>query len=156
MLLGKNRYVINNSNVFIIQKPITCRWTRGFKAAMEASKHSDGDSSRDRLGAAIFHGNRLLASGCNSYSKTKPGNVGTRPDGSEFPVSLHAEQCAVDKIKYQEQAGKLILYTARINALGQYVSSKPCNMCIEYLRKYNIKIVRFINELGVPEEMRIK
>lgn len=149
------KYVINESFVYIKKRSLTCRWVRGFKAAIEAASQSDGDASRDRLGAAIFHGNRLLSTGHNLYSKTKPGNIGTKPDGSEFTISVHAEQSAVDKIKYCEYSGKMIIYVARMNALGQYVNSRPCNMCINYLRKYNINIVRFVNEFGIPEELFI-
>jgi deoxycytidylate deaminase len=150
-----DRYTINSSTVFLRRKPLTLRWVRGFKIAAEASKESSGGLMR--LGAAIFHGNRLLSTGYNLYGKTKPGNIGLRLDGTSFDITTHAEQLAADRIKYKQENNKnLILYVVRVSSKGKYVCSMPCNLCIEYLRKYGIKRIRFINKEGIPEEMMLK
>ena len=154
---SENRYKINDSSIYIKTKPITNRWLRGFNAAKNAIVETGGKPLRHCLGAAIFHGNRLLSNGTNGY-KTKPENVVSKEDGSEYYVTCHAEQIAVDGIKhygYDESNTKLIMYVVRVNSSNMFVTSKPCNMCIDYMKRYGIKLVRFINDKGIPEEMSI-
>ena len=66
----ENRYKINNSRVFIKTKLLTGRWIKGFEAAKSAIIIPEGKRQRQCLGAAIFHGNRLLSTGYNLYTKT--------------------------------------------------------------------------------------
>ena len=154
---SENRYKINETTVFVRTKPLTQRWVRGFMIAKSAIVEVEGKPLRHSLGAAIFHGNRLLATGSNGV-KSKPENVVNKLDGSEYYVSCHAEQVCCDGIKhygYDESNTKLIMYVVRVSHNNKFVTSKPCNMCIDYMRKYGIKLVRFINEHGLPEEMSI-
>jgi len=153
---AENRYKINKSTKYIITKSLTGRWIHGFEAAKRAIVYSSDQCPGHYLGAAIFHGNRLLATGNNTGSKTKPGNTAVKPNGTEYDISCHAEQMAVDGIKhYGYENLKLILYVVRVNSDDKYTTSRPCNMCIDYMKKYGIKIVRFINKNGAPEEMAI-
>ena len=131
--------------------PITARWKRGFEAAKKASLDSDGRYPSEKTGAAIFHGSRLLSSGHNQYTKTIPDNV-----FSEYVMTIHAEQCAINKIRHYEYKAKLICYVVRMNTSGGLVVSKPCNMCISYLQKHGVDLVRFINSDGIPEEMLLQ
>ena len=153
---AENRYKINNSSVYLQTKPLTNRWVKGFDAAKQAITQTEGKHQRQLLGAAIFHGNRLLSTGYNIFTKTKPGNTVTKANGKEYSVTAHAEQVAVDGIKhYGYENLKLIIYVVRVNSENSFVTSRPCNMCIDYLRKYGIRIVRFINEHGLPEQMML-
>lgn len=145
-----NRYNTPD-NICLRIMPMTARWKRGFEAAKKASYESDGRYPSERTGAAIYHGSRLLSSGCNQYTKTIPSNV--LPN--KFVTTIHAEQCAINKIRHYEYDAKLICYVVRVDTSGRYVVSKPCNMCIKYLQKHGVEIVRFINTDGVPEEMFI-
>ena len=139
---SKNRYKINQSAVYITTRPLTNRWKRGFEAAKSAITELEGKPLRHCLGAAIFHGNRLLSTGVNGV-KTKPENVVSNLDGSEYCVTRHAEQAAVDGIRhrYEDENLKLIMYVVRVSARNKLVTSKPCNLCID--------------EQGIPEEMTL-
>lgn len=153
---SENRYKINKSTVYIKVKPLTKRWITGFHAAKEAISYSEDKCPGAFLGAAIFHGNRLLCVGNNTLGKSKPGNTVIREDGTGYDITTHAEQACVDKIKYREgNTTNLIMYVVRVNAEGAFVNSKPCNMCVDYMRKYGIKLVRFINKNGIPEELKL-
>jgi deoxycytidylate deaminase len=152
---AENRYKINNSAVYIKEKTLTKRWIKGFDAAKEAIVKSDGKCQRQMLGAAIFHGNRLLSTGCNTFTKTKPGNISSK-QGVEYCITAHAEQEAIEGIKHFEYDNlKLIMYVVRLSSGGLFTNSRPCSMCIDYMRLYGIKKVRFVNELGIPQEMSL-
>lgn len=131
--------------------PITARWKKGFEAARRASLDSDGKYPSEKTGSAIFHGARLLAVGNNLYHKTLPANV----KKGQYIVTLHAEQQAVNRIRHRELKTKLICYVVRMNNFGDLVVSKPCNMCIAYLQKYGVSVVRFINSDLLAEEMSL-
>jgi deoxycytidylate deaminase len=106
------------------------------------------------MGAAIFQGSKLIAVGYNFYGKSKPGNTCIH-NGKVHNKSLHAEQMAIDQIKHYNYASKLTLYVVRLDGNGDYTCSAPCNICLDYMRKYKIKRVRFINFEGKPEEYPI-
>jgi len=153
---SENRYIINKSTVFIKVKSLTKRWVTGFSAAKDAIVYSEGKCPGHFLGSAIFHGNRLLCVGNNTLGKSKPGNTVIKENGTEYNISCHAEQAAVDKIKHREgNTTNLIMYVVRVNSEGAFVNSRPCNMCLDYMKKYGIKTVRFINKLGIPEELKL-
>ena len=153
---SENRYKLNNYTMYIQTKPLTARWVAGFNAAKKAIEYSDINSPGHYMGAAIYEGNRLLSFGNNFALKTKPGNTAVKRDGTTYDITCHAEQIAIDRIKYKKgNSIRLIMYVVRINAKGRFVASRPCAMCIDYMKTYGIKIVRFINLSGVPEEMKI-
>lgn len=151
---SNNRYSLNGHEVFIKTKPLTTRWKRGFEAARAASLASDGKSVGEKMGAALFQGARLLSTGHNLYAKTKPGNSHRMDNGVVFNTSVHAEQMAIDKIKHYDYSNaKLTVYVVRLDMSGNFVLSKPCDICVSYMKEHGIKVARFINEKGMPEEM---
>lgn len=148
-----NRYQINDNDYYIKSAQLTKSWIRGFEVAKEASVNSDLKPSGIKLGAAIFSSGRLLAVGYN-LSKTRPENVHRNKFGVLFHTSTHAEQMAIDQIKHRDLSRmKLTIYVARVTSDGKYGTSKPCASCIKSMKECGIKIVRFINENGIPEEM---
>ena len=152
---SENRYKVNNFTVFVKTRPLTARWVSGFNAAKKAID-TNNFTTGYRLGAAIYEGNRLLASASNFEVKTRPGNTAIKPDGTTYNITCHAEQIAIDRIKYKKgHSTGLIMYVVRINSKNNLVISKPCIMCIDYMRFYGIKIIRFINSSGMPEEMKL-
>jgi deoxycytidylate deaminase len=152
-----NRYEVNKKTTAIQVKALTKRWVKGFDAASTAAEKSNGKTRGMKLGAAIFHGNRFLSSGWNLFGKTKPGNSHRSSKGHIYNTATHAEQMAVDQIKHYDYSNaKLILYVSRISATNKMVCSRPCNTCIDYMREHGIRVVRFINEQGIPEELVIK
>ena len=147
-------YSINDNTRFIKTKPLTRRWVKGFEAAKKASQYSDEETQSHRMGAAILKSGKLLSTGHNVYGKSKPGNTFTNKE-KVYNKSVHAEQVAVDRIKYYSYDSKLILYIVRLDGNGEYTCSAPCNMCIDYMRQHGIKKVRFINKKGQPEELSL-
>ena len=140
----------NNYEVISIERPITRRWIQGFETAKAAMVYSDGFKARDKMGAAIFCGSRLLSIGFNQYSKTD-GTIKTK---TPFLFSIHAEKAALSKIKYRNYSDlKLICYVVRMNSKNQFVISKPCNNCIEALQNFGVHSIRFINAKGNAEEI---
>lgn len=153
---AENRYKINQSVVYIKVKPLTHRWVRGFETAKQAIEYSSGKCRGHYMGAAIFSGNRVLSTGNNLLVKTKPGNSVVKTDGTAYDISCHAEQIAVDRVKHRESnTSNLIMYIVRVNGNDKYANSRPCAMCVDYLKKYGIRTIRFINELGIPEELKL-
>lgn len=130
-------------------------WTRGFDAALAASEHSDGVPNRDKMGAAIFSGGRLLAVGFNIYSKTTPTGILIK-NGKEILLATHAEVNALTKIKFRDYTNnKLIMYIARQNRNNILVTSKPCKMCQNLLILAGIRVVRYFNQNSDPEELKL-
>ena len=136
------------------EETLSGSWIRGFEAAEAASEYSNGIPNRDKMGAAIFSGGRLLSIGFNLYKKTTPTGVIPKR-GKQVVLSLHAEHAAAVKIRWRDYTRKkLIIYIFRKNAFNIPVSSKPCLKCQELLLSSGIKIARYINESGYPEEMK--
>lgn len=150
-------YTLNENTTYVSTKALTRRWIRGFDIALAASLESDGTTPGTRMGAALFSGNRLLSTGYNLYSKTRPGNTHKKDNGIIYNTSTHAEQMAIDGIKHYDYSNvKLILYVARVDKEGNYTVSRPCDICIATMRKHGINVVRFMNHSGQPEEILIK
>jgi len=137
---------------------VTNRWEKGFEAAKAAALCSPVWDKRPKakLGAVIYSGSRLLAAGYNQQGKTSPGSVVTTPV-KQFSLNVHAEHSAILKIRYRADnfKSKLICYVVRLNTVGGFATSKPCNECIRKLREAGVGIVRFHNQLGQPEEIHI-
>lgn len=109
------------------------------------------------MGAVIFAGSRLIASGSNSLIKSMPGNrftkILTGGKAVEYMKSIHAEQAALVKIKhYDYERQKLSMFIYRENSKGHMSASFPCPMCQKVLRQSCISVVYFItpdNYLGI-------
>ncbi len=137
------------------------RIQRGFEAAKAASSYSDGYLKRERMGAAIFAGSRLLSIGFNQYSKSRPDNkffkISQDNKIIEYCKATHCEQCALDKIKYSENYTdkKLIMYVYREGANGEPTASAPCQMCQAAIKRSDISVVRFFTFDGEYKEWKV-
>ena len=47
------------------------------------------------------------------------------------------------------------MYVVRLDSNNNMATSKPCAMCIDYMKFYGIKVVRFINSFNQPEEIKL-
>jgi deoxycytidylate deaminase len=72
-----------------------------------------------------------------------------------FKLSIHAEENCLQKyfhdskfINYNSRS-KLRILVIRIDNHGNLINSKPCNNCIEMMRKYGIKKISYSNENGI-------
>lgn len=123
--------------------------SRGFEVARAASKLSNAKTSR-KVGAALYAGGALLVVGHNWYRKTHP------QAGSDFR-NRHAEHhCLIQRQHYKGREGShWVIYTYRELANGTPACSRPCMNCILRMREAGVSEVRFINENGAPDFMRI-
>jgi deoxycytidylate deaminase len=86
-------------------------------------------TERQRHGAVIFSGRKLLAVGVNTY-RNHPLAV-TNP---KIEASYHAEANALKQLKYNELNPKsLRLFIVRVNNAGELMPSRPCNNCYDAL-----------------------
>lgn len=99
--------------------------TRLFKCRAVAMTSTE----RQRHGALIFSGRKLLAVGVNTY-RNHPLAV-TNP---KIEASYHAETNALRQIKPHEVGPKsLKVFVVRVNGSGLLMPSRPCNNCLEAL-----------------------
>ena len=148
-------------NKVISLDELPARLQKGFEAAKAASIFSDGCLKRERMGAAIFAGSRLLSIGFNQYYKSRPDNKFIKLDTNnkiiEYHKATHAEQCALDKIKYSPNYvnKKLIMYIYREGANGEPTASAPCELCQSIIKRSEVSIVRFFTRSGEYKEWKV-
>lgn len=114
-----------------------------------ARDHPSGGKAR--LKAALYHRNKLLAMGQNSYQRTHPfqKRYGSNSDAcyvhAEISAILNARRAGVD-------TSRTTLYIARarlINDQWQYGMARPCPGCERAIRDNGIRRVIFsLNESG--------
>lgn len=87
--------------------------------------------------------NRIISMGYNSYTKTHPKQYyyATRVGLSE-KCFLHAEIAAL--IKCKEYPYKIVI--ERYGKDGRPMLAKPCPICLEAIKDYNVKIVEFTGD----------
>jgi deoxycytidylate deaminase len=141
---------------------LPARLQKGFEAAKLASSYSDGESKREQMGAAVFAGSRLLSIGFNQYYKSRPDNKFIKIVNDrviEYYKATHAEQSALDKIKYKYNENytksKLILYIYREGADCMPSASAPCELCQSVIKRSGISIVRFFTASGAYKEWKV-
>ena len=86
---------------------------------------------------------RVVAEGSNSYTKSSPlmQRLGRMVGVSEYKCFLHAE---IKTILRDKTDKGVKLCVARVNAKGEAVNSKPCEVCEYYIKtKKNIKSIEY-------------
>lgn len=121
------------------------------KKALEAAKESTGFNNRNKTGAIIVVGRKIIAKGSNS-EKTHPlaQTFCNHPEA----IYLHAEHDAI--IKASRKLGKrnwnkARIYVARATRQGGVGIAKPCNGCAAAIKHFKIRIVCYT--LGFGEHM---
>lgn len=123
---------------------------RGFSVALAASMLSTAPRAGLRLGAALYHGSRLLSIGANRWS-THPAS----DNNEEFCRSLHAEHCALVRRQHYDAPNRMTLYVARRRDDGTLGCSKPCANCMALARLAGVRRVWFYDAAGKPEEITL-
>lgn len=98
-----------------------------------AVKLAEFSDCKQRHGAVVFKGNRLLSMG---YNKSHTNNEWL--EGHPFPHTTHAE---VDACKKVDDLKGCTVYVARIFRNGQEAFSRPCQNCSRYLMEKGVKMV---------------
>ena len=123
---------------------------RGLSVALAASLLSNAPRTGLRLGAALYHGSRLLSIGANRWS-THPAS----DNNDVFCRSLHAEHCALVRRQHYDAPSRMTLYVARRREDGTLGCSKPCQNCMALARLAGVRRVWFYNTEGKPEEVAL-
>ena len=116
---------------------------RGLSVALAASLLSNAPRTGLRLGAALFHGSRLLSVGANRWN--------THPDSDNNDVfcrSLHAEHCALVRRQHYDAPSRMTLYVARRREDGTLGNSKPCGNCVRLCKLAGVRRIYFYNKYG--------
>jgi len=130
-------------------------WRRGFQAARAASLLSNGPTLGAKLGAALYAGSNLLSVGYNDWFKTTPHTRNATYNGN-----THAEAMALIKRWHYDHSGNLILYVWRSTTDPQQTQtgngcSRPCASCMNLIRLAGVRRIRFFDEQGVPNEIKL-
>jgi deoxycytidylate deaminase len=140
---------------------ISKAWRRGFDAAKAASMHSNAKQLGYRIGAAVYSSGNLLSIGFNTYNKTTPASAGKIGSaGNIFTGNFHAEVSAIIKRKHYENPRNLIIYVSRTiyNSHGKEIDnacSMPCNNCLALIKQAGIRRIRYYDQNGEAQEMKI-
>lgn len=127
------------------------RWVKGFEAAEAASAHAEVTYGPWKMGAAMFSGNNLLAIGFNLMTKSHPQSQ----HKSGYNICIHAEQMALIRRRHYDGDTNLIMYVWRTGGDGNPASSKPCTNCQHLMKLAGVRKVRYFNEIGQAEEMKL-
>ncbi len=130
-------------------------WRRGFEAAAAISEHSTATQTGYKMGAAMFSGSILVSVGANLIQKTHPDSK-----FQNFNVGVHAEHsCLLKRRHYEDRNLTVYVYRQqqiKVKDTGKNGCSKPCLNCQALLSLAGVRRVRYINENGQPEEMKIR
>ena len=134
---------------------ISGSWRRGFEAAKAASQYSNGPQKGYKLGSALYAGSVLLSVGFNDWSKTS-----RHATHNTWTGNIHAEIMSLIKRRHYDNPKNLILYVSRTTTnsrrtVDQTGCSRPCNNCMAAIRAAGVRRVRFYNEQGQPEEIKL-
>lgn len=105
-----------------------------------------------KMGAVIFKGPRILASGRNEIR----GNGKIHPKYKYFDNTIHAEQAAILSLKDWNKAKNADILIVRINKSGKFSLAYPCPMCQSFLKFLGINKVYFSNRDGDIEFVKAK
>ena len=109
-----------------------------------AIEEAETVSYRFRVGAVLFKGSRILASGHNGIRSSR-----IHPLHKQYNNSLHAEQNAILNIKdWSTLKGCSILVVKISKTRGVFSMARPCEMCQDLLRHVGIKSMYYTNGNG--------
>ncbi len=98
--------------------------------------------------AMLANKRRILSIGFNSNEKTHPS---TPQIYNWYTIPLHAEIDAISKfIKNNQIDNTMTLYVVGLTIAGNRMvcSSMPCDSCMEYITKHNIKRIVYTENDG--------
>lgn len=115
------------------------------------------DFPRQRLGAILVNGNRVLAVGYNqtkTFPMQKRYNVYREFENNDSKNNggIHAEMCLLQRTKYENiDWANCVLYVARKDKLNRMRIARPCPACLKAIKERGIKTVYYSvsdNEFG--------
>ena len=109
--------------------------------------------SRRKVGCVLLKKGRIVVAATNVEGKTHP--LQTRLAnmvGEPYRVSLHAEIRALIKNK---RNGCDTLLVCRVNKRGEFMMSKPCQVCQQAIRESGVKNVYYTTEGGSWQSLEL-
>ena len=124
-----------------------------FKSAKTVSELSD---HKFKIGCVIVDKHRIISSGCNSDTKCHP--IQREIDLKHFNVEclgkLHAEAASIiPLLKYNVDLSRATLYTYREHKDGTPANARPCIRCMELIKKYGIRKIKYTTNDGYATEI---
>jgi len=114
------------------------------KELFSFSKTLEGKEKHKHVLTAVIYDkrNRVLSRGMNSMVKTHPKQkeLSTKA-GQPYKEFLHAEVCAILRCKDISKARKIVV--TRIGRSGKLLLSKPCEICMNFIKEVGIKEVEW-------------
>jgi deoxycytidylate deaminase len=114
----------------------------------KAIKNAENSSYKQRVGAVLTKGNRVLATGYNQLR----GHRSLR--SNHWDNALHAEThallVALKRVSIEDIKGST-MFVARIKKDGSSGLALPCADCFELLQKFQIKRIVFTTNSGISE-----
>ncbi len=102
---------------------------------------------KQRMGAVLVNGGRVISCGINTTTKTNPKN-------RFWENSCHAEESAIrQRLRYSKKTSALegaTLYVARIKPGGSTGLAKPCASCEALIRQVGIRKVIYTTNCSTP------
>ncbi len=89
-------------------------------------------------GAVIFKGKRLYSSGFNASNRSVRS---INPIARRWKTSIHAEVAAI--INAKKDLTGLDILVVRLNNKGQFMLSKPCQHCLDYIDYCSIRNIYY-------------
>jgi deoxycytidylate deaminase len=90
-----------------------------------------------KMSAVIFKHNNILSTGRNYGCRSKQGTI---PEYQRWPGSIHAEMDAILNCENKIINNASILIV-RLTTNNNFNMAKPCDLCMNYLEKFNFKKV---------------
>jgi deoxycytidylate deaminase len=114
----------------------------------KASRQAEKSTYKQRVGAVLVKGNRVLATGYNQLR-------GHRSlQSAHWDNALHAEMhCilqALKRVSIEDIAGST-MFVSRIKRDGSTGPALPCADCFSVLQKFRVRRIIFTNVEGISE-----
>jgi deoxycytidylate deaminase len=146
-------YIKYNMITYKSETELPALWKRGFYVAKEARLFSITNHYSQKIGSALFNGNKLISIGYNMYHKTHTA-YGHHLSYLDHDKCIHSECVALCKRRYFNDYN-LILYIYREHADHTPACSKPCRICHALIKLAGVRKIRYIDKNGFFVEEKI-
>lgn len=114
----------------------------------KALKQANNSQYRQRIGAVIVKGNRVISTGHNQLRGH--GSIKSSHWDNSLHAEIHAVINAIKRVGIEGIKGSTI-FVARIKRDGSQGLALPCKDCFRVLHEFKIKRIVFTTETGISE-----
>jgi tRNA(Arg) A34 adenosine deaminase TadA len=115
--------------------------------AIKIAKSLPEEKGKQRLCAVITDKRgKILSVGVNNYTKSHPLQASyAKKVGRDEACFLHAEVASLVGLGYNDKPKAYKISIARVMKNGRTALAKPCRICQEALKDFNIRVIEFTN-----------